>query len=224
MTAAPSLDGPRVAPRAGGPARRLIVLLHGLGADGDDLIALAPVLGEVFADAAFVAPHAPFACDMAPMGYQWFSLQQLEPQRLFHGAEAVRGRLDRFLDDELARHGLTPEHLALVGFSQGTMMALHTALRRAVPLAGIVGFSGMLVGAERLAAEIVSRPPVLLIHGEADPVVPFEMMAAAEHVLAGQGVSVAAHARAGLGHGIDPGGLALAVRFLQSCFAPAAER
>ena len=121
------------------------MLLHGLGANGQDLIALAPVLGTVLPDAVFVAPDAPSPCDMAPFGYQWFSLQVRTPESLYVGAEEARSLLDRFLDEEMARYGLNDENLVLVGFSQGTMMALHTALRRQTACAGVIGYSGLLV-------------------------------------------------------------------------------
>ena len=126
----------------------LVVFLHGLGADGSDLIGLAPVLAPHFPEAAFVSPDAPSPCDMAPMGRQWFSLQSREPQDLYSGSEKAREALDAFLDAELERHSLDDSRLALFGFSQGTMMALHTALRRPTPIAGVAGFSGHLVGVE----------------------------------------------------------------------------
>lgn len=211
------LDGPRQAPLSGGPAKQLVVLLHGLGADGDDLIGLAPYLAQALPHAAFVAPNAPFRCDMAPMGYQWFSLQQRDPEQLYWGAEGARGPIDRFLDAELEHAGLSAAELALVGFSQGTMMSLHTALRRPQPVAGIVGFSGLLIEPGRLAREIASRPPVLLVHGEADPVVPFQSLGAAEEGLRELDVPVESLARPGLGHSIDEAGLKAAIGFLERC-------
>ena len=212
------LDGPREGPRSGNAPRQLVVLLHGLGANGQDLIALAPVLGTVLPDAVFVAPDAPSPCDMAPFGYQWFSLQARTPESLYIGAEEARPLLDRFLDDELARYGLEDGQLVLVGFSQGTMMALHTALRRARACAGVIGYSGLLVGGERLAQEIASRPPVLLVHGDQDEVVSPEALPAATAALQGLGVKVAQDLRPGLGHGIDEAGVALAASFLQDVF------
>ena len=129
------LDGPRAGPAVEGAADSLVVLLHGLGADGNDLIGLAPELSRLLPGAAFVSPHAPFPCDMAPFGRQWFSLQDRAPQSLLAGARMAAPILDRFIDDELARHDLADDRLALVGFSQGTMMALYVALRRARPVA-----------------------------------------------------------------------------------------
>jgi len=212
------LDGPRQAPQQGGKPEQLIVSLHGLGADGQDLISLAPVLAPLFPGAAFVSPDAPWPCDMAPVGRQWFSLQSRDPHLLYSGAESAREALDAFLDMELERAGLDDDRLALFGFSQGCMMALHTALRRPRPSAGVIGFSGHLVGAERLPEEIKSRPPVLLVHGDADEVVPFAAMQEAERALRAADVSVETQPRANLGHGIDQVGLELAARFLQRVF------
>lgn len=202
-----------------GKARALVVLLHGLGADGNDLISLAPLLAPLLPDTAFVSPHAPFPCDMAPMGRQWFSLQDRDPDVLLEGVAGVTPSLNAFLDAELEKRGLADDRLALVGFSQGTMTALHTALRRPRACAVVVGFSGALLKPEILGEEIASRPPVLLVHGDADPVVPFEAMAIAEEAMGLNGVPVAAYARPGLGHGIDQEGLQLcAVALVQHLF------
>lgn len=213
------LDGPRHGPGAGAPARALVVFLHGLGADGHDLISLAPLLEPLLPGAAFVSPHAPFACDMAPMGRQWFSLQDRDPDLLLAGVAAAAPGLNAFLDKELEHLGLADDRLALVGFSQGTMTALHVALRRPKPCAVVVGFSGALLKPEVLGEEIRSRPPVLLVHGDADEVVPFQALALAEEALQLNGVPVAAYRRPGLGHGIDQEGLQLcAMALVQHLF------
>ena len=204
------LDGPRFGPEAGGEATALVVLLHGLGADGNDLIALAPVLARSLPHAAFVAPDAPFPCDMAPFGLQWFSLQQSASDAMQSGVRMAAPILDAFIDQELERLGLDDDRLALVGFSQGTMMALQVGLRRPKPCAQIVGFSGHLVGAETLAEEIIHRPPVLLVHGELDDVIPVQALPAAVKALKANKVTVESHIRPGLGHGIDPQGIGLA--------------
>jgi len=213
VNAPTQLDGQRPGPQPGdgnsGEAKALVVFLHGLGADGNDLISLAPMLAPLLPDTAFVAPHAPFPCDMAPMGRQWFSLQTREPEELLAGVRNVAPLLDAFLDAELANYGLSDDRLALVGFSQGTMTALHTVLRRPKACAVVVGFSGALLVPEILGEEIASRPPVLLVHGDADPVVPFVALAAAEEGLQLNGIPVAAYGRPGLGHGIDQDGLEL---------------
>jgi phospholipase/carboxylesterase len=231
-----NLDGPRVGPAAGGPARELVVLLHGYGADGSDLIGLAPHWQRVLPHAAFVSPHAPESIAGFPAqagGRQWFSLSSYDPgmlrrdpahasgvyREMLDGANRAAPALQKFLDDELARCRLAPERLALVGFSQGTMMALHVGLRRRAGPAAIVGFSGALLGVDRLPAEITSRPPVLLVHGDADEVIPVQALFAAAQGLGAAGVVAEWHVASGLGHGIDPDGLALAGRFLANSLA-----
>lgn len=217
------LDGPRLNPRHGGPAKQLIVLLHGYGADGNDLIGLAPHWQGLLPDAAFVAPHAPDSIPGLPMGRQWFALNQYDPnmmrrepahsakifEAMERGAEGVADKLHGFLDAELARYTLPERKLALVGFSQGTMMALHVGLRRADQPAGILGYSGALIGGNRLKAEITARPPVRLIHGDADDIVPIEAMHSAVSTLGEMAVMIDWHVCHGLGHGIDPEGLEL---------------
>jgi phospholipase/carboxylesterase len=209
-----TLDGPGFGPVAGGRARSLVVLLHGLGADGHDLIQLAPHWAELLPSTAFVSPHAPFPCDMAPYGRQWFSLQDRDPHRIRSGVAAAAPILDAFIDATLEAHRLDESALALVGFSQGTMMSLHVAPRRARAIAGVVGFSGALVGAEQLATELRSTPPVLLVHGDADQIVPFSAMEAARSALSAAGVEVTTERRPGLPHSIDEVGLEKAAAFL----------
>lgn len=214
---ASTLTGPEQASRSG-DTRQLVLFLHGLGADGQDLLGLAPFFAETLPDAHFIAPNAPQACDMAPYGYQWFSLREWTRESMHSGARAAAPLLNRFIDEQLARFALDASQLALIGFSQGTMMSLYSALRRPAPVAGIVGYSGALIGEAELPSEIASRPPVCLIHGTADPVVPFGAMDAAEHVLAANHVPVETHARPGLPHSIDEEGIMLANAFLLRCF------
>jgi phospholipase/carboxylesterase len=209
------LVGPSFGPAAGGPARQLVVLLHGVGADGQDLIGLAPMLAELVPHARFVAPDGPQPCDLAPYGRQWFSLQDRRPATMLAGAEQTAPALDAYLDAELARHGLDDRRLALVGFSQGTMMSLFVGLRRERPLAGILGYSGRLIGPELLAGELRSRPPVMLVHGTEDPLVPFDSMAAAETALKAAGVPVETLACPGIEHSIDSEGLQRGGLFLR---------
>ncbi len=226
MNTAIDLDGPRFGPAQGadGQPKELVILLHGLGADGNDLISLAPLFARVLPEAAFVSPNAPYPCDMAPpgapKGRQWFSFQDRDPAAVLTGVRAAAGHLDAFIDAELEGAGLPDERLVLIGFSQGTMMALHTAIRRARQCAAVIGYSGALVGPELLGEEARSRPPVLLVHGDADEVVPFASMAAAEQALRGEGFLVHGEARPGLGHGIDEEGLQLGAAMLKQSLYP----
>lgn len=212
--AATPLTGPVLRPASGGPAAQLVVLLHGVGADGNDLIQLAPYFAQALPEAEFLAPHAPFHYDMAPFGHQWFSLQDRSPAAITAGVRIAAPILDAFLDAELARRGLGDEALALVGFSQGSMMAMHVGLRRPRACAAIVGYSGALVAPETLADEIAARPPVLLVHGDADEVVPVDYLALAAQALEEAGVPVFAQVRPDLGHSIDEDGVALGAAFL----------
>src|SRR4051812_36415964 len=202
-----SLSGPSRPPLAGGSPRKLVILLHGLGADGNDLIGLQQYWGRLLPEAEFVSPDAPFPCDMAPYGYQWFSVQDRTPTSLLAGVRAAAPSLDAFIDEELQKRDLTPGDAALVGFSQGTMISLFVGLRRAAPVAGILGYSGRLIAPELLAGELRSRPPVLLVHGTDDPMVPFESLAHAETALKSAGVPVETLACVGIEHSIDPEGL-----------------
>ena len=210
-----TLTGPERAPKAGGKPKHLVMLLHGLGADGNDLIGLAPILAEHLPHAHFISPNAPQPCDMAPYGHQWFSLRDWSPASMLRGAHDAAPGLSLFMDLQLKRFGLSDDKLALVGFSQGTMMSLYVALRRPKPCAGIVGFSGALIGEDGITA----KPPVCLIHGDADTVVPFGAMGLAEALLKQEGVKVEAQRRPGLGHGIDPDGLDIAAKFLKAKLA-----
>ena len=210
-----TLDGPRIAPASGGPAKSLVVFLHGYGADGNDLIDIGRLWARAMPETAFVSPHAPQPCAEAPVGRQWFPLTRFDPHLLRQGVMAAAPALDAFLDAELAANGLSDDRLALVGFSQGTMMALHVGPRRANRIAGVVGYSGLLPTPEHLKAELRHRPPVLLVHGDADPVVPPIALQRARVALGDAGFPVEWHLRPGLQHGIDQEGLALGADFLR---------
>ncbi len=194
------------------------MLLHGYGSDGADLIALAPQLGQLLPDALFLAPNAPQRCGMGP-SYQWWPLHAFDDAAMAAGAASAAGAIDAFTDRKLAEYGLTEAEFALVGFSQGTMMALHVGLRRARALAGIVGYSGALTGAGELADAVITKPPVLLIHGSADMVVPVSALHAAERAFKALGVEVTSHVSPGLGHSVDQEGLRLGAAFLVKVLA-----
>jgi phospholipase/carboxylesterase len=208
------LDGPRLAQRGTVPTA-LVVLLHGYGANGDDLIGLADGWQRQLPEAVFVAPNAPQSIPGMYGGLQWFPLTLRDPSEYWLGVKSAQPDLDRFLDGELARYRLSPDRLVLVGFSQGTMLALHIGLRRAASPAGIVGYSGLLAGPEHLN-EIKARPPILLIHGEADDLIPVAALHAAREQLAKENLRVEWHVRPGLGHGIDAEGQWMAAHFIAS--------
>jgi phospholipase/carboxylesterase len=211
-----TLDGPSAAPKSGGKGKHLVVFLHGYGSNGEDLISLAPVWADLLPDAEFVSPNAPFPCEENPFGgFQWFGFRDRSPEMILGGTRAAATILDAYLDAQLKERGFDESKLALVGFSQGTMMSLHVGPRRATAPAGIVGYSGRLIGAELLAGEMKSKPPVLLVHGTADNMVPFASMAAAEKSLKDSGIAVESLARPGLPHSIDQEGLARGGTFLQ---------
>jgi phospholipase/carboxylesterase len=216
------LPGPERAPENGQLPKKLVVFLHGLGADGNDLIDISAYWAGTLPDTHFVAPDAPEPCDMAPVGRQWFSLIDRTAQAMMAGAETAAPILNAYLDGLLAHHDLDDGKMALVGFSQGGMMALHAGLRRPHPCAGIACFSSMLVGADRISSDIRARPPVLLVHGDNDEVVPAAAMPMTEKALVGANVSVESHLRPGLGHGIDGHAIELGGAFLKRVLEQAA--
>jgi phospholipase/carboxylesterase len=219
------LDGPRIEPRAG-TARQLVVFLHGYGADGNDLIEIGRAWQGLMPHAAFVSPHAPHPCGQNPMGREWFPLTDRAQSERWRGVCSAAPVLDQFLDAELKRRNLPPSALALVGFSQGTMMALHVGLRRTTAPFAIVGYSGLLVTepnatTESLEREITSRPPVLLIHGDSDDLIPPQALFLAANGLSTLGVPVEWHLSPGIGHGIDQEGLRQGGEFIARRLEPA---
>lgn len=210
-----ALNGPTLAP-AKGPASHLVVMVHGYGADGQDLIGLADHWRDFLPTVAFSAPNAP---DRMPgAGYQWFPISRIDPHEMAKGVELAGPVLDAFLDAELARLNLPPERLALVGFSQGTMLSLHVGLRRPVRPAAIVGFSGLLAGPVPGENDGADIPPIFLAHGDSDSVIPPQAMLLAANQLGVAGAGVQWHLAQGMGHGIDPEGLMMAGLFLNQAF------
>ena len=208
-----ALSGPTKSP-ARVPATHLVVLVHGYGADGQDLIGLAQHWQSLLPTVAFAAPNAPMRVP-GGQGYQWFPISRMDPHEMRTGVETAAPLLDEYLDAELARLGLPPERLALAGFSQGTMLSLHLGPRRKIRPAAIVGFSGLLATPPPSDGQI---PPVLLTHGDSDTVIPAQAMLAAATQLGLAGAAVQWHLAPGMGHGIDPEGLAIAGQFLSLAF------
>lgn len=211
------LQAGRVAPKSG-KIESVVVLLHGYGANGADLLDLSTPMAEHLPDALFVAPDAPEPCAGSPFGYQWFPIPRFDGSSEEEAkAAALRSAEDinAFLDALLAELGLKAADLALVGFSQGSMMSLEVAPRRAEAIGAVVAFSGRLLRPEKLAGEAQSKPPVMLVHGDEDPVVPFSSMAEAGSALVAAGFETYAHVERGCGHSIAPDGLSVALSFLK---------
>lgn len=209
-----TLSGPTVAPLSGAKPTSIVILLHGYGSNGDDLIGLVPYWQQALPDTLFVSPNAPQPLPGSVGGYQWWPLESLAPAARAAGVRVSAPLLNAFIDEQLAATGLTEDRLALVGFSQGTMMSLHVGPRRKTQIAGIVGYSGMLADPDALAAEVKTKPPVLLVHGDADQVLPVVSLHDAERRLKTLGFETASHVSRGLTHSIDDAGLQLGGRFL----------
>lgn len=220
MSKTPMLDGPFIAPKAGGAAKQLVIFLHGYGASGDDLIAIGQEWAPYLPHAAFVAPNAPDVCEVFAGGYQWFSIRAIDPQAFEREKQAEKAMppLNAYIDAQIAKWGVTPENVAVVGFSQGAMMAMYTMPRRDKACAGVIGYSGMLIEAEALKAPEIVKMPILAIHGSADEVVPPSMLQIVGDGFDAAGFNVETIMRPGLGHGIDGFGLTRGLEFLKECF------
>ncbi len=201
-----------------GKARNMVVFLHGYGANGDDLLGLADPLSGHMRDTVFIAPDAPDACSGTPFGRQWFGIPAFDGSSLADAMAAMEKsalQLNAFLDARLADEGLSDAQVMLLGFSQGAMMSLHVAPRRKTPFAGVIAISGRLIRPDRLQTELVVKPPVLLIHGDQDPVVDFAEMGKAGDALVAAGLETFGHVMKGTGHGIAPDGLGIALAFMK---------
>ena len=211
------VNGSSIQPQSG-TTRKIVLLLHGYGSSGADLISLAPEWQKRMPDALFVAPNAPQRCPSSG-GYQWWPLTAFNPQALAAGARSAAAAIDAFIDRKLDQYQLREADLAIVGFSQGTMMALHVGLRRPNRVAAIVGYSGMLTGPAELADLEGAKPPVLLVHGSDDAIVPVAALHAAKAQLQKIGVEVSEHISAGLGHGVEAVGVTMGGAFVANAFA-----
>lgn len=211
------VNGASLQPRSGGKPKQIILLLHGFGSNGQDMITLAPTWQQALPDALFLAPHAPQR-SIAGVGYQWWALSDISPRALALGAVSAAPAIETFIDRKLDQYGLADADLAIVGFSQGTMMALHVGLRRKQRVAAIVGYSGMLTGSAELRDEIQSRPRVLLVHGSHDAIIPVAALRTAQAELNHLEVEVTTHISNGIEHTVEPVGLRLGCEFVTASF------
>jgi len=207
------VNGASLQPLSGGPPKQIVLLLHGYGSNGADLNSLASHWQSALPDALFLAPNAPQRLGSLAAGYQWWPLSAFTPQALAAGAATAAPAIDAFVDRKLNQYALNEADLAIVGFSQGTMMALHVGLRRTHQVAAIIGYSGLLTGAHELAHRPITKPPVLLIHGSADPVIPVAALHATKDELEHLGINVTTHISSGVGHSVDPVGLRMGMEF-----------
>ena len=212
-------------PASGGAPKQVVILLHGLGSNGQDLISLAPYYAKAAPDAIFISPDAPFACDMVPAGYpdsyQWFSLQSRDPEDMLAGVKNAAPIVMEFIDKALEKYGLGADKLALIGFSQGTMTSLYVAPRYSDKIAGVLGYSGALIGEEGIVQDPdeFHKPPVRLIHGEADDVVDVAAYHHATEVLGNAGFDISGHTTPNLTHSIDEAGIESGSDFLKEIFS-----
>lgn len=213
MSELPQLNGPRIEPESS-EVEKLVILCHGYGSNGDDLIGLVPHLRRALPNAAYVSPNAPEMCYGAPNGYQWFPLSTLSKEERLDGTLKAAPTFDHFIDQELEKYGLENKDLILIGFSQGTMMCLHVGLRRTSDIGGIIGFSGAMTLPDKWKDEITSKPPTILIHGDMDNVVPVGLMHEAFVALKEVGIEADSHVSPGITHSIGPDGMQKAMEFL----------
>lgn len=207
-------------PKSGKKPESMVILLHGLGSNGQDLIDLAQYWQDALPDTVFLSPDAPFPCDMAPYGFQWFSLQSRTPQAMLAGAQEAAPILQAYISEMLVKYDVPPSKLALVGFSQGTMMSLFVAPRLPEKIAGVLGYSGALLGADALNGVAIHKIPVHLIHGDMDMVVPLDAYHMAKSILESNGFEVSGGVTRGLPHSIDGAGIASGTAFLSKVLAP----
>ena len=210
------ITGPIIEPSSGNQPKQVVIFVHGYGADGNDLIGLANYFKGNLPDTVFLSPHAPEACPMNPAGYQWFDLTSRDPAILWSKILVAADHLNEFIDSTLEKYELKDENLALVGFSQGTMMSLHVSLRRKNTMAGVLGYSGKLIAPELLKNDLISKPPIYLIHGDQDPMVPFQETLDAETNLKEYDVDIKSHISKFTQHSIAEDGLQIGIEFLTS--------
>jgi len=210
------ISGPIIEPSSGNSPKQMIIFVHGYGADGNDLIGLANYFQSTLPEAIFLSPHAPEACSMNPSGYQWFDLTSTDPAVLWSKILVAADHLNEFIDSKLLEYNIAEENLALIGFSQGTMMSLHVSLRRKNTMAAVLGYSGRLIGADLLKDDLISKPSIYLIHGDQDSMVPYQESLTAEKILKEYSIDIKTHISEHTQHSIAEDGLRIGVDFLAS--------
>ena len=210
------INGPSILPVSGNKAKQLVIFCHGYGADGTDLLGLANYFQQALPDAYFISPNAPENCAMNPSGYQWFDFTSNDPVLIWSKLITAGVILNKFIDEKLEDLNLTDKDLSLVGFSQVTMMSLHVGLRREKSMNAIVGFSGRIIREDTLNNELKSKPPIYLIHGDQDPMVPYKDTINAAKILKKHNVEVQTHISKNTQHSIAEDGLEIAIKFLAS--------
>jgi phospholipase/carboxylesterase len=213
-----TLDGPCVLPASGHSPKQLVIFCHGVGSDGQDLIGLSSYFAKVLPDAQFISPNGPQAFDMGSSGYQWFSLNNPDFASRLDGTQAAAPVLDAFIDQQMVVYNLEAKDVALVGFSQGSMMAIHVGVRRQQQLAGILAYSGAVIAPELLAVELKSQPPVLMVHGTVDDVVPVASLYEGISALQASGVQARGEVVPNLGHSLNDKCIMEGMDFLAECF------
>lgn len=202
--------------------KQIVMMLHGVGSNGQDLMSIAPYWAQTFTEAMFISPDAPFECDMAPPGfpnsYQWFSLQDRDPDAMIDGVQNVFPMIEDFIDEKLQEFGIAPENLVLMGFSQGTMTSLYVAPRLKYKIGGVLGYSGALIWDGLSVESGLQNVPIHLIHGEADDVVPVEQWQHAKDTLEQAGFTVTGHTTPGLSHTLDHDGVDSGAEFMKKIY------
>lgn len=214
-----ALDGPFLSPHSG-KAQQMVILLHGYGSNGDDLINLAEEWVEDLPDTVFLSPHAPEVCEAFSSGYQWFSIRAIDEKAFERERqiEKVTPVLNAYIDEQLRKWDIPDKNLVVGGFSQGAMMALYTMPRRKTACAGVIGYSGMAIDAAGLKAPGIVKMPVLAIHGDADEIVPPKYLESIRTGFSDAGFNVETIMRPDLGHGIDRFGMMRGVQFIKEVF------
>ena len=209
-----NLEVTSISPLSKKKPRQAVVLCHGYGGDGQDISNLAINWQRFLPETIFLCPNASEICTVNPQGYQWYDLSSDKEEVILEKSLVAEEKLNTFLDQVLDNFQLEVNNLALVGFSQGAMLALHVGLRRKKKCAGIVGYSGMLLDPDNLQNEVESKPPIVLVHGDIDPVITPLSLPKAETKLKNLEIPVETHMREGLGHGIDAEGVEIGKTFL----------